>query len=159
MMPPIVTNPHLLPVPNVIPITNAIPINKNNSKLEKSQNRQNDISRLIQIHRVKYGHGKEAMTIRDELKGFNPSTSQAMMLVKQNFGTSVRLSEIKALLNSIIEHLKPKKIYLPKLTRNENRSYPLCIKYIQDHIEILEPYLKMAKFCTERKTVIPVHDF
>lgn len=95
----------------------------------------------------KFGEGKEAIMIREEIGDFNINSSDAMKLIKEYFGDSLRISEIKGIINATRDYLSQKNINLPKLTRNENRNFQLCIKYIQNNIEIFKkiiPFIQLG---------------
>lgn len=118
-----------------------------NSKIKRSDSKK------------KYGEGKEAAMIRDEMGNFDPMTSNAMRLIKAYYGNSLRLSELKGIINAIREYLYQKDIFLPKLSRNANRNYQLCIKYIQDHFEVMKDIFPFVKLHDNQGNIIPVHDF
>lgn len=107
----------------------------------------------------RYGDGKEASMIRDEIGDFDLNSSEAMELIKKNFGGSLRITELKGIINAIRDHLSKKNIYLPKLTRNANRSFQLCVKYVQDHIEWIKPLIPYVKLLDNDGNAIPVNDF
>lgn len=107
----------------------------------------------------KYGEGKEAAMIRDEMGNFDPMTSDAMRLIKAYYGNSLRLSELKGIINAIREYLFQKDIFLPKLSRNANRNYQLCIKYIQDHFEVMRDIFPFVRLHDNLGNIIPVHEF
>lgn len=95
----------------------------------------------------KFGEGKEAIMIREEIGDFNINSSDAMKLIKEYFGDSLRIFEIKGIINATRDYLSQKNINLPKLTRNENRNFQLCIKYIQNNIEIFKkiiPFIQLG---------------
>ena len=73
----------------------------------------------------KYGFGKEAQLVREEIGNFDISSCQAMKLLKIQFGDSLRTSEIKGIINAVSIYLESKNIYLPKLSRNAKRSFLL----------------------------------
>lgn len=104
---------------------------------------------LLNEKKKKYGSGKEASMIRDEMGDFDPLNSDAMKLLKENFGDSLRTNELKGIINSLRSYLVIKGIELPKLTRNANRSFLLCVKYVNDHYEILKDLIPFVKLCDD----------
>lgn len=107
----------------------------------------------------KYGEGKEAAMIRGEMGNFDPMSSDAMQLLKIYYGNSLRLSEIKGIINAIRDYLYLKGIFLPKLSRNANRNYQLCVKYVQDHFEIMKEIIPFVRLHDGQGNYIPVHEF
>lgn len=95
-----------------------------------------------------YGKGIEAKVIKDELGDFDCSQSIAYRQIIDQFGKSVRFSELLGILNSIQMVLQIKKnIALPQISRNEKRSFPLLIKYIERNKELILPYLQYVSLC------------
>lgn len=104
----------------------------------------------------RYGDGKEANMIRDELGDFDLISSEAMKLIKDNFGESLRINELKGIINAIREHLSKKGITLPKLSRNANRSFQLCVKYVQDNLEFMKDVIPLITLYDQEGEPIPV---
>lgn len=126
-------------IDNIISINNAPNINCTNNKKRS------------------YGNGKEAIMIRGDIGDFDLVSSEAMKLIKRNFGESLRLTELKGIINAVREHLSKKGIYLPRLSRNANRSFQLCVKYVQDNLEWMRDILPYVKLCDNEGTPISVN--
>ena len=89
-----------------------------------------------------YGQGSEALTIKKELGDFNVNESLAYKMITRKFGQSIRLNELIGILNSIIIYNRIKNnIILPQISRNEKRSFPLLIKYVEQHNNFILPHL------------------
>lgn len=97
----------------------------------------------------KYGAGKEATMVRDEIGDFDITSSKAMTILKTKFGNSLRTTELKGIIYSITDYLEQKKVYLPKLTRNAKRSFLLLVKYVDDNFEIFKDILPHVTLCDE----------
>lgn len=95
-----------------------------------------------------YGKGNEAKLIKEKLGNFDFHHSQSYQKFIQNFGRSVRLTEILAIVSAIDSILQIKRNYvLPKITRNEKRSIPLLFKYIENNKDAILPYLDRISLC------------
>lgn len=95
-----------------------------------------------------YGKGYEANAIKKELGDFNLFESDAYKRIISQFGKSIRFNELLGIVNSINTYLIIKqRISLPNITRNEKRSFPLLIKYIERNSELIYPYLQYISLC------------
>lgn len=104
-----------------------------------------------------YGKGHEAKMIKEEIGDFNAFESMAYKEVTKHFGKSIRLSEIIGILNSIQTYLLLKKNKsLPPITRNEKRSFPLLMKYIERNYEGIFPYFQYISLCNSSFQKIPL---
>lgn len=127
-------------------------------RLQKSSSSSNSKNKKMDSKK-KYGEGKEAAMIRDEMGDFDPMSSKAMQTIKAYYGNSLRLSEIKGIINAIRDYLYQKGIFLPKLSRNANRNYQLCIKYIEDHFDIMSEIIPFVNLYDNQGNNIPLHEF
>lgn len=104
-----------------------------------------------------YGKGNEAKMIKEEIGDFNAFESMAYKEVTKHFGKSIRLSEIIGILNSIQIYLLLKKnTSLPQISRNEKRSFPLLMKYIERNNEEIFPYFQYISLCNSSFQKIPL---
>lgn len=95
-----------------------------------------------------YGKGHEAKAIKDELGDFNMFETESYKTIIKQFGKSIRYNELLGIINSINIYIQLKKnCCLPKVTRNEKRSFPLLIKYIENNRELIIPYLQYIYLC------------
>lgn len=99
-------------------------------------------SHILPMNKKVYGQGSEALTIKKELGDFNVNESLAYKMITRKFGQSIRLNELIGILNSIIIYNRIKNnIILPQISRNEKRSFPLLIKYVEQHNNFILPHL------------------
>lgn len=140
---------------------NGTCVSKLNSKCRASHFYDISNSNIQKINncKKKYGEGKEAAMIRDEMGGFDPMSSEAMQFLKINFGNSLRLSELKGIINAVREYFSSKGVFLPKLSRNANRNYQLCVKYVQDNFELMKRIIPYVRLCDGQGNIIPIHEF
>lgn len=95
-----------------------------------------------------YGKGIEAKVIREELGDFNVYKSPVYQAIIHKYGRSIRFSELLGIVNTIQIYLKYKhNIVLPQISRNEKRSFPLLIKYIDRNSEIIMPWIDRMTLC------------
>lgn len=137
--------------------------NNNDDDDKKSNGVDEDLLKELKTNingnkrKEKYGKGEEAKIIKEELGDFNVSESKAYKEIYKKFGRSIRFSELLGILNSINIYLQIKKnISLPHISRNEKRSYPLLIKYIERNGEMIFPYLQYISLCNSSFQKIPV---
>jgi hypothetical protein len=63
-----------------------------------------------------------------------------MIAVRREFGSSIHLRELKGILYVIQDYIRDRDGHpLPPLSRNSKRSFPLLIKYIEEHFDIVAP--------------------
>lgn len=103
-----------------------------------------------------YGKGAEAAAIKQELDGFDAFNSMAYKKVIYHFGKDIRLNELLGITNVIITLLNSRRIGIPPLSRNEKRSLPLLIKYIDRNSELIFPYLPYISLCDDNFQKIPL---
>ncbi|KAK8884616.1 hypothetical protein M9Y10_043732 [Tritrichomonas musculus] len=104
-----------------------------------------------------YGKGLEAKAIKEELGDFNANDSGAYKYIISKFGRSIRFSELLGILNTIQLYAKIRSnIAIPLISRNEKRSFPLLIKYIDRHSDLIIPYLQYISLCDSSFHKIPV---
>lgn len=104
-----------------------------------------------------YGKGNEAKMIKEKIGDFEVYKSTAYKKVTQHFGRSVRLSEILGIINSIQIILQTKKnISLQRISRNEKRSFPLLMKYIERNGEFIYPFFQHMSLCNSSFQKIPL---
>lgn len=102
-------------------------------------------------HKRKYGTGVEAKAIEEELGDFDVNNSRAYKEVVKNYGSSVRMNELLGIINSLDTYFQIKGMQtLPKLTRNEKRSFQLLIKYVDRNFEIIQPLLGHVHLCNSK---------
>lgn len=118
-------------------------------KTESNSSDEDQIEKETNQNRKEiYGKGNEAKIIKEKLGDFDVCKSNAYKNVISHFGRSVRLSELLAVLGSIDILLQIKRnISLPKITRDEKRSFPLLIKYIERNSELVLPHLPYISLC------------
>lgn len=96
--------------------------------------------------RAKYGEGKEAMGAKEEIGDFDLASSAAYSYLTTLYGRPPKLSKLKTIITASIEYLRMKRgIYLPKMSRNANRNYRICMKYIDEHLIVLRSILPFVK--------------
>lgn len=95
-----------------------------------------------------YGKGNEALAVKKELGDFDAFRSTTYEYIIKMYGRSVRFTELLGIISSIQFYLQYKEnIALPSLSRNEKRSYPLLIKYIERNSENILPYFQYISLC------------
>jgi hypothetical protein len=103
-----------------------------------------------------YGTGPEAEAVNREIGDFVFQNSPAFTELQRNFGSHLRVKELRGILTATRMYLQEVKgVYLPKPSRNTIRSFPLMVKYISDHYEYIVPLLKMLVLCDNDKEPIP----
>jgi hypothetical protein len=108
---------------------------------------------------IPYGYGSEAKSVRRDLEEFELGTSPAYHAVKVAFGTNVRLRELKGIMSVVRAWWQSKDgTYLPQLSRNQKRSFPLLIKYIDHHYDKIVPLFQHAILLDEQRVPL-VDDF
>lgn len=121
-------------------------------------NSGNNNNRPYKINlKKRYGTGIEANLIKKDLGGFDVYHSRAFNAVRNTFGRSVRLNELLGIINSIDVYMQRKGLSgLPRLTRNEKRSFALLIKYIENNYELIVPYFQYITLCDQAGIPIPL---
>ncbi len=95
-----------------------------------------------------YGKGKEANNVKEKLGDFDFYHSKAYETVINNFGRSVRLCELLGIIDSIRQYAFIKSCQtIPVSNRDEKRSFPLLIKYIETNYDLIVPYFHFVKLC------------
>lgn len=95
-----------------------------------------------------YGKGSESIAIKKELGDFDAFASESFKYIIKRFGRSIRFTELLGIINSIQIYLQYKNdATLPQLSRNEKRSFPLLIKYIECNKEAIFPCLQFISLC------------
>ncbi|KAK8858239.1 hypothetical protein M9Y10_013340 [Tritrichomonas musculus] len=144
-------------------MNNAVLIQPNPIIPDISINSINDISSLIHLSNFEfksnYGKGKEAHMIRNEIGDFDLMKSDAMKLLRQYYGYSLRITELKGLINAVRDYMGRKGVNMPKLSRNANRSFQLCVKYIQDNIEVMQKIIPFVKLGDSQCNAIPLSEY
>ena len=116
-----------------------------------------DEKKLTKNKKEIYGQGNEAKMIREELGNFDVYESEAYKRIIKQFGRSIRFSELLGIINTIKIYLENKtNKVLPPIKRNEKRSFPLLIKYIQQNNELIFPYLQYISLCNSSFQKIPL---
>jgi hypothetical protein len=70
-------------------------------------------------HSAPYGSGFEAKSVRDEIGTFDYASAPAYRAVRQCFGDTLRLKELKAIVYAVVFSLKQwQGAALPKMSRN-----------------------------------------
>jgi hypothetical protein len=106
-----------------------------------------------------YGFGIEAKSVRAEIGNFDWYSSRAYSAVRRQFGETLRLKELKALIHAAVFYIKQKRgVDLPHMSRNTKRSFPLLVKYIQTNYDIIIPVLPKMVLCDAQKQPIPLLD-
>ncbi|MDR1032003.1 MAG: hypothetical protein LBL30_02675 [Holosporales bacterium] len=106
-----------------------------------------------------YGQGIEAEGVRRELGDFDYQSSRAQQAIIKHFGSTVRLKELKAIVESIRYYLGKKYgIALPKPSRNAKRNMPLLVKYIDEHYDHVVTIFSHISLCDKDKRRIPLLD-
>jgi hypothetical protein len=109
--------------------------------------------------RTVYGSGQEAFAVNQEIGDFVATSSRAHDLIERHFGSSIRLTELKAVVRTAIAFVKYKQeIVLPKISRNAKRSRPLLVKYVDTHYAHLAPVFPILSLCDRYRKPIPILD-
>lgn len=112
--------------------------NLNNNNSEPPKKSKKDI----------YGKGKEANKIKGKIGDFDAYHSRAYETIINNFGRSVRLNELLGIINSIRQYAFLKNHQgIPAPNRDEKRSFPLLIKYIETNYDLIVPYFPFIELC------------
>lgn len=115
-----------------------------------------DSQTFLPSRKEKYGKGNEAKAIKEALGDFDVYNSRAYKEVVKNYGKSLRMNELLEIINSLTIYLRDKKgIILPKLTRNDKRSFPLLIKYVETNFDTIQPWLGHVHLCDSNFKRIP----
>lgn len=88
-----------------------------------------------------YGKGYEAEKIKRKLGDFDAEHSWAFKELKAFYGAKPRFKNVKELLQLMREDLVTEGISLPPLDRDEERSFPLTIEYVERYYNIIVPRL------------------
>lgn len=121
-----------------------------------SENNNNGPYNKINLKKP-YGTETEAKLIKKDLGGFDVYHSRAFNAVRNTFGRSVRLNELLGIINSIDAYMQRKGLSgLPRLTRNEKRSFAFLIKYIENNYELIVPYFQYITLCDQAGIPIPL---
>ena len=89
------------------------------------------------------GSGREALAVKQDLDGFEFKHSVAYSIITQKFGKRLHLAELKGLITITRGYLmETRQVELPPLSRNAKRSFPLLVKYVQDHADYMIPALQ-----------------
>ncbi|OHT09207.1 hypothetical protein TRFO_22049 [Tritrichomonas foetus] len=123
------------------------------------------------IRQKKYGSGDEAKNIKTRLNGFESTKSEAYSALTSHFGKSLRLFELIGIVNSLHKYYEIKPfllsqeevinyvpVTLPKVTRDERRSFPLMVKYIEDNKDKIIPILPFINLCDKKGDIIVPED-
>ena len=98
--------------------------------------------------RTRYGQGVEAQSVKDELGGFRYERGPAYVALVRNFGTSLRLRELKAIVLALKDVMERRYGYvLPPVSRNTKRIFSLLVKYLQDNYRYFAPMLDKVVLC------------
>jgi hypothetical protein len=112
-----------------------------------------------QQRKVPYGHGHEAMAMREELGDFDYMRSAAYAAIVAQFGSTLRLMELKGIICAIQMWWKLRHgTELPKLSRNTKRSLALLVKYIDDHYNEITPLFPHITIRNAMNQQIPLLD-
>lgn len=93
-----------------------------------------------------YGTGYEANAVRRELGNFDARSSQAWEVLIDKFGVEMRLFEIVKIAQILYQRFPMK---LTKISRNASRSMPLIVKWYQENLNAILPYLNCFTLCDE----------
>lgn len=135
---------------------------ENNDSFSSEEELSSNNDKLIEPNKKSnrkeiYGKGNEAKMIKEEIGDFDVYKSTAYKQVTQHFGKSVRLSEILGIINTIQIILQTKKnIPLQRISRNEKRSFPLLMKYIERNGEFIYPFFQHMSLCNSSFQKIPL---
>jgi hypothetical protein len=109
--------------------------------------------------RTAYGSGIEALAVSQEIGDFVATASPAYALIRRQFGSCIRLVELKALVTAAIAVVQYKdRVVLPKMSRNTKRSWQLLVKYIDTHYGSLAPVFPNLTLCDKHRDPIPIVD-
>lgn len=98
-----------------------------------------------------YGSGYEANAVKRELGNFDARNSQAWDVLVDKFGMEMRLFEIVKIAQILYQRFP---MQLTKISRNASRSMPLIIKWYQDNLNTVLPYLNCFTLCDENQKEI-----
>jgi hypothetical protein len=111
----------------------------------------------VTCRKAKYGHGREAETIRKDLDGFDRDQSPASNAVRAAFGSTLRLRELRGIVDTIRAWWQVNDgTYLPPLSRNAKRSFLLTLKYIDEHYDQIVPRFPHVILCDDDGQRIPL---
>jgi hypothetical protein len=109
--------------------------------------------------KVPYGHGHEAMVMKEELGDFDYLRSAAYGAIVAQFGITLRLMELKGIIYAIQMWWKLRHgTELPKLSRNTKRSFALLVKYVNDHYNEITPVFPHVSIRNADNQQIPLLD-
>ena len=109
--------------------------------------------------RTRYGQGIEAQSVKDELGGFKYERCPAYIALVRNFGMSLRLRELKAIVLALKDVLERRYGYvLPPISRNTKRIFSLLVKYLQDNYRYFGPMLDKVVLCDSDGVPIELPD-
>lgn len=132
------------------------PMNFQMAKITANQDNTDITPTFRPSRKEKYGKGNEAKAIKEALGGFDVYSSRAYKEIIKNYGKSLRLSELLGVINSLDIYLQIKGMKtLPKLTRNDKRSFQLLIKYVETNFDIIQPWLGHVHLCDSNFKRIP----
>jgi hypothetical protein len=110
-------------------------------------------------HSRPYGGGSEARAVKEELGDFDPETSAALRVVREYFGSTIRLKELNGIVLSAKYYMKRRhNVELPNLSRNTKRSFALLIKYIETNYAQIVPVFPRLTLLDENKHPLPLID-
>lgn len=132
------------------------PMNFQMANITENQDNTDITPTFRPSRKEKYGKGNEAKAIKEALGDFDVYNSRAYKEVVKNYGKSLRMNELLEIINSLTIYLRDKKgIILPKLTRNDKRSFPLLIKYVETNFDTIQPWLGHVHLCDSNFKKIP----
>jgi hypothetical protein len=89
-------------------------------------------------------HEKER--IMKSLGSFNPHQSHAWKEIQKRFGSGIVHKQLISLVRVLIGYFR-----VPKIGRNEKRSFQLLIKWFEEHWEQIEPLLSNIALLTDEE--------
>jgi hypothetical protein len=96
---------------------------------------------------------------QQDLEDFGLEASPAYQAIQATFGTSLRLRELKGIVNVVRIWWKVKdRTYLPELSRNQQRSVLLLVKYIDNHYHKIVPLFRHMALLDKERQAIPFLD-
>jgi hypothetical protein len=93
--------------------------------------------------------GKESRHIAQMLKGFDYTTCEAWSGLTQHFSSGIRHRELISIAFLITEWF-----HVPKIPRDARRSYPMLVKWFQDHWTTIQPMLPLISIRDDENCLI-----
>jgi hypothetical protein len=106
-----------------------------------------------------YGTGWEAQAVHAEIGTFDYRNSAACAAILEYFGPSVRLRELKGIVFLAPDFLRAQQnVVLPKVPRNAKRNFPLLVRFVDQHLDVLRPVIAHIRLLDDQRVPIKLLD-